>query len=69
MHARLLTFSQLHDVDRAVVFLHETALSVLKKQFGFRGVSARYRPQGGRHDGAVALGERVRAREQLPAPP
>src|ERR1700683_726575 len=39
MHARLLAFSQLHDVDRAVVFLHETALSVLKKQFGFRGVS------------------------------
>ena len=27
MHARLLTFSQLRDVDRALVFLHETALS------------------------------------------
>jgi hypothetical protein len=40
MHARLLTFSQMRDVDRAVAFLHEGALPVLKKQFGFRGVSA-----------------------------
>jgi hypothetical protein len=40
MHARVLTFSRLHDVDQAVVFLHKSALPVLKEQFGFRGVSA-----------------------------
>ena len=40
MHARVLTFSRLHDVDQAVVFLHESALPVLKTQLGFRGVSA-----------------------------
>lgn len=40
MHARVVTFSRLHDVDQAVGFLHESAMPVLKEQFGFCGVSA-----------------------------
>ncbi len=40
MHARLLTFAGIGEVDRALAFLRDSALPVLRDQFGFRGVSA-----------------------------
>lgn len=47
MHARVLTFTGVTDIDAAIKFLRETALPVVQSQRGYKGISVSADRAGG----------------------
>jgi heme-degrading monooxygenase HmoA len=47
MHARVLTFTGVTDIDAAITFMRETALPIVQAQRGYKGMTASADREGG----------------------